>query len=297
MPDSIQILYLILVAAFGWIIGFLIGLEIKKREYKPALEKIWDNIEKVFDKIKPIEKEFSGNEQVKNKESSSYNPTDITITTINQNILEISDRLEKINQQIKSSNSTDRKKTKKNEIVSSVAPIQPKPKPDKNSSENLETISTSETSSDNNQLDLNDYNHQPESLSSQITTLYNRGISERSERDLFWKTFSITRIGNINAVAQRLGEVSAPDFREAGNGDFLAIENASQNYFVVPLFDTTITSSAFNEGGIGYAFDCFNYDSQSARSIVRVNKAAIFRREGEQWFLIDDGKGELVLQN
>jgi len=214
------------------------------------------------------------------------------------------DRLEKILEELKRDNPREKSQSPKNtsgQITVKEKSVQ---------TANLLTVPTNaslpKSSSDpyqpeplsgNIQSEPIEHNYQPKSLSSQITTLYNRGINERSDRNLFWETFSITRIGNANAVAQRLGEVSAPDFREAGNGDFLAIKNDNQSYFVVPLFDTTITSSAFNEGGIGYAFECLNYDSQSARSIVRVNQPAIFRREGEQWFLIDDGKGKIILQN
>lgn len=256
---------------------------------------MWDNIEKIIGKVQSIEKKSSGNGAVRSKENCDYNPTSITV--INKNILDIADRLEIINQRMKVRNSTDTKKPEKADVVSPTISKPPEPELFESYLEDVEVGSTPEISSDDNQPEPDNFNRRPESLSAQITNLYNRGINEKSERDLFWETFSITRIGNANAVALRKGEVSAPDFREADNGDFLAIKNENQNYFVVPLFDTMITTSAFNEGGINYAFECFGYDSQSARSIVKVNKAAVFRCDGGQWVLVDDGKGELVLQN
>ena len=112
----------------------------------------------------------------------------------------------------------------------------------------------------------------------------------------FGEKYSITRIGNNNAVAQRMGEVSEPDFRESGNGEFLAVQDTdNQIYLVVPQFDTTVTSSTYNEGGIGFAFECRNYNPESSYSIANVESPAIFQLDREKWLLTTPGS--LTLQN
>ena len=269
---------------------------------RKSLQIVCDRLDKIIEKVQKMEKEPSEQpNQVKNLVEPQQKTQKITLNLVEKKILDIADRLEKLSTLVKKK-SKQTQKSKSAGVTAEKIEIPITHLLEKDSvqteipSESFEIISPPETVSVNNQAEPISYNYQTESLSSQITTLYNRGINERSDRDLFWERFSITRIGNANSVAQRLGEVSAPDFREAGNGDFLAIESDNQSYFVVPLFDTTITPSAFNEGGISYAFDCGNYDLQTARSILRINKAAIFRREGEKWFLVEGRKGELVLQ-
>lgn len=297
MPDNMNILFLIVVAGFGGIVGYMIGVLIMESKRRKSLQIVWYKIDKIIEKVLKMEKDSS---EQSNLVSNLYNPQKVTLKAVIDKIIDIADRLEKLsNPKKKNPQQTSKSKL----AVANTEKVETHTRhlaekdfiQTKSFSENLEIISPPEISSVNSQTEPTEYTYQSESLSSQIMTLYNRGINDRSDRNLFWETFSIVRIGNANAVAQRIGEASAPDFREAGNGDFLAVENDNQNYFVVPLFDTTITTSAFNEGGIGYAFECYNYDSQSARSIFKVNQAATFRREGEQWFLV--GKGELVLQN
>lgn len=124
---------------------------------------------------------------------------------------------------------------------------------------------------------------------------YNLGVNNRSARPYFWDKYpEVFRIGNKNAVEQALGISSKTEFREVANGDFLAIENPKDgNYLVVPQFDITIENTTYQEGGIGVAFICQNYDPASSYSNVKVVRPAIFERNGDKWKLIKEG--ELIL--
>ncbi len=292
MPDYWTIYLLLIAAGFGGIVGFIIGAKFGR---KTDLQKLWDNNEKVVIEIQSIENKLSGNQK-----TSFNNPSQITFEMINKEILNNYDRLKEISQKIKKDKLLE-KDVKKPTITHH------------SSLEEKEVVQTEDTS---NEISISHYYSQDElfsnsdqqvsrkpdmdlgNLASQLVNLYNRGVDDRTARNEFWEKFSITRIGNNNAVAQRMGEVSEPDFRESGSGDFLAVQNDdNQTYLVVPLFDTTITSSTYNEGGIGFAFDCQNYNPQSAYSVVKVGKPALFKQEGERWFLVENGKGELRLQN
>lgn len=296
--DGWDIFILVITAIFGGTLGYLLGVIITDSNRRESLQIVWEKLDKIIEKVKKLEK--TPPEQ-QNQARPRVNPSKITLKSVQDKILDIADRLEEVSKTIKKTQQTGKSPlaavTTEKSKTDKINLPEKNSVPTKNSSENFDNVPPLKTFPVNNQSEPIDYSFQSKSFSSQITTLYNRGINERSDRDLFWETFSIIRISNANAVAQGLGEVSEPDFREAGNGDFLAIEKDNQSYYVVPLFDTTITPSAYNEGGISYAFDCGIYDLQSARSILRVNKAAIFRRDGGQWFLVDGGKGELVLQN
>lgn len=293
MPDYWTIYNLILAVIFGMLIGITIGLwgnnsSNRKRKHKPN-EEIDGYFLSIIEKISQLEAKFDAKRKV-NSSYDSNDPIKSSLSGINDRLKDILSNKDVLNfeKKIRSKGQPDKSiLTRKIELTEDL------------SKESIENTHQSLEYSVK-EIPFNSFEEQEielQGLSSQITTLYNRGINDRSDRDLFWERFSITRIGNANSVAQRLGEVSAPDFREAGNGDFLAIESDTQSCYVVPLFDTTITPSAFNEGGISYAFDCGDYDLQSARSILRVKKAAIFRRDDGQWILIEGGKGELVLQN
>ncbi len=294
MPDKWTIYNYTLAILFGVVIGWMFSLltshKNKKRKSKPN-EEFKEDFEHIFNKISELQEELKIVQSV----NASYDGSD-----------PIQFNLRSINKKLNNTLISYRKKISRNgkKILEKTESDEVSPTSKIEQTEDLSQVNNNKTSEPREpsvkEIPSNSFEEkefESQNLPSQIITLYNRGISERSDRNLFWETFPIIRIGNANAVAQGLGEVFAPDFRETGNGDFLAIKCDNQSYFVVPLFDTTITPSAFNEGGISYAFDCPGYDSQSARSILKVNKAATFRRGGGQWFLVDGGKGELVLQN
>lgn len=127
-----------------------------------------------------------------------------------------------------------------------------------------------------------------------IIQLYNLGVDDRAARDRFRNEYTITRIGNNKAVAQRLGEVSSPEFRKLDNGNFLAVPDARGSFYVLPWFDSTLNSSAYNEGGFDHVFFCPGYDPETAYTVVRVRRPAVFRQDGDAWVRVE--KGELILQ-
>jgi hypothetical protein len=127
-----------------------------------------------------------------------------------------------------------------------------------------------------------------------IVQLYNLGADDRTARDRFRREYSITRIGNNKAVEQRLGEVAKPEFRKLDNGNFLAVPRAQGLFYVLPWFDSTLNSSAYNEGGVGHVFVCPGYNPETAYTVLRVKRPAIFRQDGETWTTVE--KGELILQ-
>lgn len=126
-----------------------------------------------------------------------------------------------------------------------------------------------------------------------ITNQYNAASENRSKRNAFREKYEMIRFGNDKADEQRLGEASEPEFRELDNGNFLGITDSSGGFFVLPRFDTTLDSVAFNEGGIGFAFDCANYDPNKVYTDLRVEIPAKFRRNGQVWSLVEKGKLDL----
>lgn len=65
-------------------------------------------------------------------------------------------------------------------------------------------------------------------------------------------------------------------------------------FYVLPWFDSTLNSSAYNEGGFGHVFACPGYDPETAYTVVRVKRPAVFRQDGDAWVRVE--KGELILQ-
>lgn len=128
----------------------------------------------------------------------------------------------------------------------------------------------------------------------QITQLYNQGVDDRTARDKFRNEYPIIRLGNNKAVEQRLGEVGQPEFRKLDNGNFLAVPKAQGTFYVLPWFDSTLNSSAYNEGGFSHVFVCPSYEPESAYTVLRVKRPAIFRQDGDTWTRVE--KGELILQ-
>lgn len=288
-------IYLLLVAfILGGAIGSIIGMLILDSVFRKGHQKVWEALEKITIEVQAIENKFS-----KTKKTDFQTPPKITLKVIIKEILENYDKLKVILSKIKKVEFVKDTETPtishhsdlKDDEVIQVEETIDEPL--------METHSSQGGLFSDNFGDIpKNFNTEPENLTSQLVRLYNRGVDNRTTRHEFWEKFSVTRIDNNNAVAQRMGEVSEPDFRESSRGDFLAVENSdNQTYLVVPQFDTTITSEAFNEGGIGFVFDCPNYNPQSAYSVVKVEKPAIFRREGERWFLVDGKKGRLNLQS
>lgn len=129
---------------------------------------------------------------------------------------------------------------------------------------------------------------------SMLQELYNQAVTDRSIRPQFWAKYNAITLGNKNAVEQRLGRATEPDFREASNGDFIAIKRDQGVYFVLPQFDLTLTPQKYTEGGVKSIFDCPNYDSKSSYSNIKVRRPAILeRRGGECWKILK--AGELIL--
>jgi hypothetical protein len=135
----------------------------------------------------------------------------------------------------------------------------------------------------------------PRGLLEEVAYSYNLGVDSREARNSFWANYHTTRIGNNKAVEQRLGEVAEPEFRSLDSGNFIAIEDAeAHRYLVVPQFDMTLTVSAYNEGAVGYIFDCLGYDPEVTYRVVKVDRPAVFNSDGGNWTRVD--KGQLTLQ-
>jgi hypothetical protein len=326
--NMITVYFLILATVLGGIVGFLIGWWIDRQNYRKALKIVIDyieekaggeliKIEKILsikpDNIPPQEPAKERNVVNRAKRRSKDMPQELPmVTETRERVLEVYDRLKTILLEIDkkldlptSESSTKEKKKTIPFIVEIPAASEEKeadkgieldkPKSSPINAETDQPLFFAPTVDEDRQENNDD---EGKDLYSQIMNLYNEGIKDKAARNSFWEKFSIKRIGNANAVAQRMGEASEPDFRDAANGGFLAIpDEAGEAYFVVPLFDTTITSSAYNEGGISFAFDCPNYDPQLAASIIKITKLALFECDGEQWRLVENNKGELLLRS
>jgi len=121
---------------------------------------------------------------------------------------------------------------------------------------------------------------------------YNQAFIDRKQRQQFWDNYkNFFYFGNKNAAAQARGEDTSFDFRTKDGGDFIAVKLPNDdNFFVVPRFDTTINNTTFNEGGFGEVFECFNYLPDHSYSLLKIEKPAVFRQNGDQWILVDPGK-------
>lgn len=121
---------------------------------------------------------------------------------------------------------------------------------------------------------------------------YNQAFIDRKQRQQFWDNYkNVCYFGNKNAAAQARGENLNFDFRTKDGGDFIAVKLPNDaNFLVVPRFDTTISNTTFHEGGFGEVFQCFNYLPNHSYSLLKVEKPAVFRQNGDQWILVDQGK-------
>ena len=285
--------WIILASIISLVVGFAASYWISNKERRKRVEIFQNKLEKVTQKLDVLEKLNSVSDGTSQVKAKSYNPKSYSSAQLKEDILAVADRLEKIIEVLKTNPRSTPKKVKEN-----------KPKITIGNKRNDENIISNDISSSFEQLpfssvgETESYSYAPrldfQEPSAQITQLYNRGVDDRSDRDLFREKYAMTRLGNNKAVELRLGEVIEPEFRELDNGNFLAVSGDDGLFYVLPRFDTTLNSSAFNEGGFGYVFNCPDYNPDLAYTIVRVKRTSIFRRDGDNWTRIE--KGELILQ-
>lgn len=270
----------------------------RDKELLPILNKIWNEIER-------IKGELPKKQSVKNK-SESYNSEDIPKIEDQLNLILQNLKLIKIPGTIPGPKPSGEQpnppevEMEQTEIEKSL---------NEDSQKNLSNIGTTgenkylfgsneSSASQSSWMDEERYRKAAINIQDPLDDLkdhYNLGVNNRSARQYFWDKYpEVFRIGNKNAVEQALGKSSETEFREVANGDFLAIKNSADgNYMVVPQFDITIKDTTYQEGGIGVAFICQNYDPDSSYSNVKVARPATFERNGDKWKLIKEG--ELIL--
>lgn len=281
--------WIILATIASLATGFALGFWISNKERLKGIAAFRENLDKVVQKLDSIEKLIPASRSSVQSKTNAYQAKAVSIQLKND-ILAVADRLEKLINNLKTKPRRASKVAKENEtkiIIGNKKTFKPNESENiSNTSEQLPFLSEDETQPHS----FNDF----QEPGMQITQLYNRGVDDRSERDLFREKYAIIRLGNDKAVELRLGEVLEPEFRELDNGNFLAISGDDGSFYVLPRFDTTLNLSAFNEGGFSFVFDCPDYNHDMAYTIVRVKRPAIFRRDADGWMRIE--KGELLLQ-
>jgi hypothetical protein len=131
-----------------------------------------------------------------------------------------------------------------------------------------------------------------------LIDLYNRAVENRNVRGEFQERFHPLRVGTINASDRRRDPSLPPEYREASDGNFLAIEDSRRmSYLVVPRFDLTIKETNYGAGAIGTIFNCSSWDPLLSFSRVTLQRPAVFEKSGETWLLkkpgmLDLGQGE-----
>ena len=131
-----------------------------------------------------------------------------------------------------------------------------------------------------------------------LIDLYNQAVENRNVRGEFQERFHPLRVGTINASDRRRDPSLPPEYREASDGNFLAIEDSRRmSYLVVPRFDLTIKETNYGAGAIGTIFNCSRWDPLLSFSRVTLQRPAVFEKSGETWLLktpgmLDLGQGE-----
>lgn len=287
-----EYLWIILASVISLAVGFAAGFWISNKERLNGIQIFQDKFGKIFEKLDLIEKLPLFSDSLGKVKSNSYNSKSSPSQQLKDKILDVADRLDKIINILKTQPRIDSKAAKESKSKITIGnKTDEKIIPDNTANSFEQTLF-----SNANEAEHYDYNSglDYQEPHTQITQLYNRGVDDRSDRDLFREKYAIIRLGNNKAVELRLGEVIEPEFRELDNGNLLAVSDNDGSFYVLPRFDTTLNSSAYNEGGFDYVFDCPDYNSELAYTIVRVKRPAIFRRYGDNWTRI--AKGELILQ-
>lgn len=295
MPEYFWIILAALISLFA---GFAAGLWFNKKAVTDAVKMLRNSFVNIIQKIELLEKLAPNIDRTPQIRSKSYSSNPYSTRQFAIDIEEAAKRLEKIISTLKNKPRVNFKATKKesSEEKAVKVTIDNKSVDEKVVSDNaVNSSAQSFHSFDDEHESYNfDCRYNYETPYEQIIQLYNRGVNDRAARDKFRDEYLITRLGNNKAVEQRLGEVASPEFRKLDNGNFLAISAADGSFYVLPWFDTTLNSSAYNEGGFGYVFDCPDYNPEMAYTVVRVKRPAIFQRDGDNWTRTE--KGELILQ-
>jgi len=137
-----------------------------------------------------------------------------------------------------------------------------------------------------------------DSNQSSLIDFYNQAVENRNIRGEFQERFHPLRIGTINASDRRRDPSLPPEYREASDGNFLAIEDSRRmSYLIVPRFDLTIKETNYGAGAIGTIFNCSRWDPLLSYSRVTLERPAVFEKSGEIWLLktpgvLDLGQGD-----
>jgi hypothetical protein len=119
-------------------------------------------------------------------------------------------------------------------------------------------------------------------------------VDDRNRRGEFQERFHPLRIGTVNASDRRRDPNLPPEYREASDGNFLAIEESRRlGYLIVPRFDLTIKEANYEAGAIGTVFYCRGWDPLLSYSRVMLRRPAIFEKNGNAWSLKSAGVLEL----
>lgn len=103
-------------------------------------------------------------------------------------------------------------------------------------------------------------------------------MDDRNRRGEFQERFHPLRIGTINASDRRRDPSLAAEYRDASDGNFLAIEdNKRMAYLVVPRFDLTVKEPNYEAGAIGTVFECRSYDPLLSFSRVMLRRPAVLK--------------------
>ena len=129
----------------------------------------------------------------------------------------------------------------------------------------------------------------------ELLELYNHAVTDNFAREEFRERYQPIRLGTVNAVERRQNPtaVISPEFRETTDGDFFAFPSGATTYRVVPRLGLTVGAVSYNAGALGEMFGNPCYDAAQSYSHYQVQQAAIFKRDGEKWELIEPGRLDL----
>lgn len=124
-----------------------------------------------------------------------------------------------------------------------------------------------------------------------LSSLYNSGIENPDLQSQFKRHYQTIRIGVVNAEQRSRDPNIDPQFREMSAGDYWAVRmDNGQQYAVVLRFNLSIEMANYGPGAIEWAFECLGYVPGKPYRRVRLNRPAIFLREGENWIVSAPGE-------
>jgi len=137
----------------------------------------------------------------------------------------------------------------------------------------------------------------PRSPTQALIDLYNAVVYRSDKIGDFWKSYEnrIVTLGLTNAKQRVENNEIPPEFGEADNGEYYAVEIEPDQYAVVPRFGLLFSKAKYQRGGLGFVFQCRDAERGHEGSAILLKQPALFRNDTQSnsWSL--QQRGEISL--